>query len=75
MAIDNNEFVGILEKAESGRWAIKLADGRQIEVTSGEIIEIYIEPHWIKTSIEYGPEGYYPVVRGLKLCKGLKVRQ
>ena len=64
---------GSLQKNDFGRWGVE-----GIELSSGDPVDLLIEGHWIKGSIEFWNDSYYwfsrregvPVV----LHSGLRVR-
>ena len=62
----NNYKEGKLQKTEIGRWSI----GDEWEVTSGDVIEVKVDDHWIETRIESNQQGYYAVVPGVALYEG-----
>ena len=72
---DEYEFVGTLERSETGRWAIKTEKGRLVEITSGEVIEIEVAGYWIRSRIEHDGRDYIAMVSGVRLYRGMKARQ
>ncbi len=66
---------GKLFVGPNGRWEIDIPDQESIELTSGSIVEVEIQGHWIITAIECDMDGYYAVVRGVKLYDGMRARR
>ena len=64
-------YEGKLKRAETKRWSI----GDNYEITSGEVIEVKIQDHWITTRIEHNGKDYYAVTPGILLQIGLLARQ
>ena len=50
----NKSAIGKLQKNELGRWKFS-----GIELTSGNLVEICIDDHWICGVIEYWHDNYY----------------
>lgn len=67
--------VGSLIRSKTHRWAIKTDDGLIYEITSGDIIEVNVGGHWIRTRIEHNGKDYIAMVSGVKLYQGVEVRQ
>jgi len=44
---------GRLEKQSNGRYAI------YHELTSGDVVEVFLDGKWVRTSIEHSKDGYY----------------
>jgi hypothetical protein len=76
------EITGKLRRNERGRWEIVDDDERTLELTTGNIIEVQVGEHWVRTRIEFDdtpwpgrPNGdYYAITPGVLLCVGLSVR-
>lgn len=70
-----NHAEGRLIKNQSDRWEI-VYDDRDFgdQLTSGSVCEVRIGDQWIRTRIECADGGYYPVVSGIKLYKGMPTR-
>jgi hypothetical protein len=53
-------------------------DTRGLELTSGDVCDVQVGGHWIRTRIEFlhapGGGDYYAVERGVRLCRGLPAR-
>lgn len=72
---------GKLKKNDIGRWEIVNELGDREELASGEVCELEIAGHWIKTRIEsrssshapYEAE-YYACVPGVNLYQGMLAR-
>jgi hypothetical protein len=64
---------GVLRKNENDRW--EFAD---YELTSGDVVEILIGPHWIKGRMEHSGREYVFLVAEdaatLRLSVGMKAR-
>ena len=45
---------GTLSRNPSGRWEVC-----ECELTSGDLVDLFIEGHWIKGSIEFWKDDYY----------------
>jgi hypothetical protein len=79
---DAMEITGKLRRNERGRWEIVDDDERTLELTTGNIIEVQVGEHWVRTRIEFDdtpwpgrPTGdYYAITPGVLLCVGLSVR-
>lgn len=67
--------IGTLIRSVTRRWAIKTSDGRIYEVTSGEVIEVNVAEHWIRTRIEHNGKDYIAMVDGVKLYQGMDARR
>lgn len=63
---------GKLFKNEDHRWVIKF-DYNYV-LTSGDICEVQVAGHWIKTRIEHNGTEYYATVPGVKLYAGMLAR-
>lgn len=64
---------GKLFKNQNDRWEIK-NDETRYELTSGDVCEIKVGDHWIKTRIEHNGKYYYSTVPGTKLYSGQEAR-
>jgi hypothetical protein len=72
---DDYEFVGTLERSETGRWAIKISQtGRLIEITCGDVVTVSIGGHWIRTRVEHDGSDYISMIVGIKFYRGMPVR-
>jgi hypothetical protein len=49
---------GTLEKQSNGRYAI------YHELTSGDVVEVYLDGKWVRTSIEYSKDDGYYITNG-----------
>lgn len=49
---------GILKKNEAGRYVI-VSDFGSLELTSGDVCDVYIGGVWIGVRVEYTDTGYY----------------
>ncbi len=68
---------GVLRLNENNRWCVIDPDTREglIEITSGNVVEIFENNEWISTRIEFdGSENKYYSVAGLKLDKDMSAR-
>lgn len=67
---------GELQKNDNHRWEIAIrGEEYPLELSCGSVIEVKIDGHWIRTSIEHGSDcGYYATKRGIRLCHGLIAR-
>lgn len=72
---EEHAVTGNLVRSAKGRWAIKTNDGRIYEITSGEVIEVKIAGHWIRTRIEHNGKDYVAMIDGVKLYQGMSARQ
>lgn len=66
-------MTGKLYKNANDRWEIRNDESRY-ELTSGDICEVKIADHWIKTRIEHNGKYYYAVVQGIRLYAGQDAR-
>lgn len=72
---------GKLRKNEIGRWEVVDESGNRLELTSGDVVEVKVADHWIRTRIESMSSDkppftaeYYAVVPGVKLYSGQPAR-
>ncbi len=75
MQDEEHAVTGTLVRSAIGRWAIKTNDGQIYEITSGEVIEVNVAGHWIRTRIEHNGKDYVAMVDGVKLYQGMGTRQ
>jgi hypothetical protein len=61
---------GLLQKTKIERWSVD----DDSEITSGDVIEVCVDGHWIQTRIEHDGKEYYSVIPGIHLYEGMKVR-
>lgn len=66
---------GKLDKSDGGRWAIVNEVGDREEITSGDVIEVYVyrRAGWVRTRIESHGGAYYAVA-GVPLYSGQPAR-
>ena len=64
---------GYLRKNEIGRWVI-FNDDEKVELNSGSVLEIWVVDRWVRTSVEFGLEGYYSTTPGTRFQAGLRAR-
>lgn len=67
---DEGYWTGRLKRTPVGRWSI----GDDFEITSGCVIEVKIDRHWIRTCIEHNGRDYYATVSSIRLHAGLEAR-
>lgn len=66
---------GKLRKNDNKRFEIRCdQDGRRYELTSGDLVEIKVAGHWIRTRVEHNGKDYYATVAGAQLQEGLDAR-
>jgi hypothetical protein len=70
------EISGKLRKNDLGKWEIADDEGRVCVLSSGAVVEVQVDGHWIRTRIEYdhGTRDYYALERGVRLCHDLPAR-
>jgi len=61
---------GSLHKTKIERWSVD----DELEITSGDVIEVCVDGRWIQTRVEHDGEEYYSVVPGIQFYEGMKVR-
>lgn len=66
---------GTLKRNEIGRWEIVDSEGKRIELSSGSVVDVKIDDHWVQTRIEHNGKDYYPMVMGVSLYSGMPARE
>jgi len=74
-------MIGKLHLNEIGRWEILDLEYKRYELTSGDLVEVAVGSHWIRTRIESRSapnppftSEYYATVPGIRLYEGMPAR-